>query len=72
MRRAGLPVDALAEYVRLCQAGDGTFKERRDLLLRQKGQLAMQMKAMEESMERLNYKISCYDKAVKTGQLVWD
>ncbi len=71
MRSAGLPIEALAEYVRLCQTGDDTFLERRDLLMKQRQQLVSQMKIMEETMERLDYKIACYDKAVKTGKLVW-
>ena len=44
MRGAGLPLPALAEYVRLSQ----------------------------NTMERLEYKISCYDRAMETGRLVWD
>lgn len=71
MRGAGLPIEALAEYVRLCQSGDDTFRERRDLLLKQRQQLESQIKVMEETMERLDYKISCYDNAVRTGKLIW-
>lgn len=72
MRSAGLPLEALAEYVRLCQEGDATIPDRRRLLLEQKERLIIQLKAIQETMERLDYKISLYDKAIETGKLVWD
>ena len=72
MRGAGLPLPALAEYVRLSQEGDGTIPDRRELLMKQKERLARQMEAIQKTMERLEYKISCYDRAMETGRLVWD
>lgn len=72
MRSAGLPLEALAEYVRLSREGDATIPDRRRLLLEQKERLIIQLKAIQETMERLDYKISCYDKAMETGKLVWD
>lgn len=72
MRSAGLPLEALAEYVRLCREGDATIPDRRRLLLEQKERLIIQLKAIQETMERLDYKISRYDKAMETGKLVWD
>ena len=71
MRSAGLPLDALTEYVRLSREGD-TIPERRQLLLEQKERLMIQLKAIQETLERLDYKISRYDKAMETGRLVWD
>ncbi|GFI50547.1 MAG: MerR family transcriptional regulator [Lachnospiraceae bacterium] len=72
MRSAGLPLEALTEYVRLCQEGDSTIPDRRRLLLEQKDILSKQLKAIQETMERLEYKISCYDRAMETGVLIWD
>lgn len=72
MRSAGLPLEALAKYVRLCREGDATIPDRRRLLLEQKERLIIQLKAIQETMERLDYKISLYDKAMETGKLVWD
>ena len=72
MRSAGLPLEALTEYVRLCQEGDATIPDRRRLLLEQKDILSKQLKAIQETMERLEYKISCYDRAMETGVLIWD
>lgn len=72
MRGAGLPLPALAEYVRLSQEGDGTIPDRRELLMKQKERLAAQLETIQKTMERLEYKISCYDRAMETGRLVWD
>ena len=72
MRGAGLPLPALAEYVRLSREGDGTIPDRRELLIKQKERLAVQLEAIQKTMERLEYKISCYDRAMETGRLVWD
>ena len=72
MRSAGLPLDALTDYVRLSREGDTTIPERRQLLLEQKERLMIQLKAIQETLERLDYKISRYDKAMETGRLVWD
>ena len=72
MRSAGLPLDALTEYVRLSREGDTTIPERRQLLLEQKERLMIQLKAIQETLERLDYKISRYDKAMETGRLVWE
>ena len=72
MRSAGLPLDALTEYVRLSREGDATIPERRQLLLEQIERLMIHLKAIQETLERLDYKISRYDKAMETGRLVWD
>ena len=72
MRSAGLPVEAMAEYVRLAQHGDDTIPQRRDLLLEQRRQLEIQLENIAAMMQRLDYKISRYDVAIKTGVLTWE
>ncbi len=72
MRAAGLPVEALIEYLRLYQLGDSTFKERRDLLKKQKEILIKKRSEIDETIERLEYKIDRYDEAVESGVLKWD
>ena len=72
MRNAGVPIEALIEYIRLFQMGDATFGARLDLLKEQYEKLEEQRKQIEATMDRLHYKISKYEEAVKTGKLVWD
>lgn len=71
MRSAGLPVEAIAEYVRLCKMGDETIPQRLELLQKQMAVLVDEKKKIEETIAKLGYKISRYEEAVKTGKLVW-
>lgn len=72
MRSAGLPVEAMIEYVRLTQEGDATIPARLQLLIEQKEVLIEQRKKIDTTIERLNYKIGRYEKAVETGVLSWE
>ena len=71
MRSAGLPIESLIEYQRLFQAADSTIPARLDLLKGQMDVLAKQKEQIEETMDRLSYKISRYEEAMKTGVLTW-
>ena len=72
MRNAGLPVEMLIEYVRLFQEGDGTFQARRDLLAEAREEILGQLSKYQATLDKLNYKISRYDEAIRTGVLTWD
>lgn len=72
MRGAGLPVEVMIEYVKLFQEGDTTIPARLQLLQEQREALLIQKKQIDETLERLNYKISIYEVAVETGELIWD
>ena len=72
MRNAGLPVEMLIEYVRLFQEGDGTFQARRDLLAEAREEIFGQLSKYQATLDKLNYKISRYDEALRTGVLTWD
>lgn len=69
MRSAGLPVEALIEYVKLFQQGDSTFAARLQLLQEQREKLEEQKAQLQAAMDKLDYKISRYEKAVETGKL---
>ncbi len=72
MRAAGLPIEALIKYQKLYNEGDSTFQARLDLLNEQRKLLSAQKKQLEETLSRLDYKISKYELAVETGTLTWD
>lgn len=72
MRAAGLSIDFLIEYQRLYNDGDSTFQARLDLLSQQRKLLLTQKKQLEETLAKLNFKITKYEKAIKTGTLSWD
>ena len=58
MRRAGLSVEMLSEYVRLFQKGDSSIPARRTLLMEAREEINSQLKKYQETMDKLNYKIS--------------
>lgn len=65
MRNAGLPIEALIEYVTLFQQGDETIDTRKELLIDQRDQLKKRLEDMQKTLERLDTKIARY----KTGLL---
>ena len=72
MRSAGVPVEMLIEYVKLFQEGDSTITARRNLLMEVRIEVQKQLDKYQATMDRINYKISRYEEAVKTGILIWD
>lgn len=72
LRKAGVSVEAIAEYVRLFNMGDETLKARLDLLSNEREELGKQLAELTEALELLDWKISRYRKAVETGVLTWD
>lgn len=72
MRSAGLPVEAMIQYVQLYQEGDSTIGARLQLLQEQREILLEQRRQIDETLKRLNFKISRYQAAAETGILNWD
>lgn len=72
MRSAGVPVELVAEYVRLFQLGDETFEMRCNLLKDARKKVLEARKKYDDALSRLNYKIDKYEEACKTGVLIWN
>lgn len=72
MRSAGVSIDALTEYCKLTQQGDSTISFRKNILVDEREKLLEKMTDMRKTLEKLNYKISKYEQAEKTGVLKWD
>ena len=64
MRGAGLPVEVLIEYMGLVQQGDQTIEARKEILVEQRDLLEAKMQEMQKTLDRLNYKIEVYEKAL--------
>ena len=56
MRSAGLPIEAMIEYVRLFQQGDKTIPARLELLNSQMEILKEQKNNIEKTMDKLSFK----------------
>lgn len=64
MRRAGLPIEVLIEYVGLVQQGDKTIEARKEILREQREQLVARMNEMQKTLDLLDHKIEVYENAV--------
>ena len=62
MRAAGVQIEALVQYVALVRQGDETLEARRELLARQRDQLAARMADMQRSLDRLDEKLNYHDR----------
>ena len=68
MRGAGLPIEALIDYVALFQQGDMTVEARKSILVEQRDVLAERMKEMQYTLERLNQKIEHYEEGIHAAE----
>lgn len=62
LRSAGVQIEALIEYAALYRQGEGTMERRKDILVEQRAQLLNRMGEIQNSLDRLNYKIEKYEK----------
>ena len=68
MRKAGVQIEALIEYVALFQQGDDTAEARKAILVEQRERLMERMADMQASLERLNQKIERYEQVIITAE----
>ena len=61
MRTAGVSVETLAEYVALYRQGDETIVARKQLLLRQRDEIAARIEALTDTLHRLDRKLEDYE-----------
>ena len=66
MRSAGLSIEVLKQYFELFAKGKRTLKARRDLLATEREKLKDRMTELQDTLKRLDYKISVYAKALKS------
>lgn len=64
MRGAGLPIEALIDYVGLFQQGDETIEARKEILMEQRKELITKIEDMRKTLERLERKIEIYEHLV--------
>ena len=72
LRKSGLPLEVLVEYRTLFVRGKDTISQRYQLLREQREALVEQKHQIEETIDRLDYKIKGYEKAMKTGKIPWE
>lgn len=60
MRNAGLPIEALIEYMTLFKEGDSTAEARMAILVEQREALISRIEEMQSTLSRLDRKIEMY------------
>ena len=61
MRSAGMEIEILMQYISLYRKGKSTVNERKKLLEGQREKLLEKQKNINQTIERLNYKIELYE-----------
>lgn len=64
MRKAGVQIEALIEYVALFRQGDATAAARKEILIEQRAQLIERMAEMQASLDLLSEKIERYEQGL--------
>lgn len=72
MRDSGVSIDTLVEYCNLMIKGDSTITLRKNLLIDERYKLISKINEMQLALNKLDYKISKYENAEKTGVLIFD
>lgn len=62
MRNAGMSIEALIEYIKLYKKGDVTLEARKQLLISQKDVIKERLEEIQNTFDRINYKIKNYEK----------
>lgn len=64
MRKAGIPVQRLAEYINLVQVGEETVEERKNILLEEREMIRKNVEELQATLDILDGKISNYDERI--------
>lgn len=66
LRKAGVSIESLIEYVSLVQEGDSTRSVRKEILIEQEKKLVEKIEKMQEALAYLRTKIAIYNEYIKS------
>ncbi len=69
MREAGVEIELLKKYFDLYDQGPSTVSARKELLQEQRKRLLEKQKSIQQTLERLNYKIEVCEEEEKHGKI---
>ncbi|KRL53124.1 MerR family transcriptional regulator [Furfurilactobacillus rossiae] len=67
LKKSGVPVKDIAQFITLCMQGDQTLQERYDYLDDEEEKLSLKIEKMQTQLEFLQYKKWYYKTAIKEG-----
>ena len=67
LKNLNMPIKKIKEYVDLALKGDGTLKERYQLILEQEENIKKQIKELNYYKKQIDFKKAYYEKAIEAG-----
>ena len=67
LKNTGVPIRDIKQYIDWCMEGDTTLQQRRDLFARQRERVQQQIGALQADLEKIQYKIWYYERALERG-----
>ncbi len=65
LKRSGLEIKDIKEYMSLCSLGNTTLKQRKEIFEKQKEEVLKEMEKLQKVLSMLNYKCWYYDQAIE-------
>lgn len=67
LKASGLGISDIKRYFELCQQGNSTYAERRELFEKRKKAVEAEIERLNKTLDLLKYKCWYYDKAIEDG-----
>ena len=67
LKKSGMPLKEIKEFIDLYEQGDSTIEQRRELIHVRKKEVERQMAELQETLDFITYKCWYYDVAAKAG-----
>lgn len=67
LKKSGLGIKDIRQFMEWCAAGSETYALRRDLFLKQKAAVEAEMERLSRVLDLINYKCWYYEEAIKDG-----
>lgn len=67
LKKSGLKISQIREYMDLCALGSETYHQRKEIFLQQKKAVEDELKKLKLTLDMLNYKCCYYDIAIADG-----
>lgn len=67
LKKSGLEIKDIKQYMDWCQQGSGTYEKRKELFENQKKQVEKEIEKLNKTLAMLNFKCWYYDTAIADG-----
>ncbi|MFB7512355.1 MerR family transcriptional regulator [Streptomyces sp. NPDC056144] len=68
LRASGMPLAMIREYIDLVRQGPGNERQRLDLLRRHESHVEEQIRALQDTLEVMRYKVRIYEEHLARGE----